>query len=149
MAARNAAVAVSALKGLRASTISPGVHTTRASVGNAPIQKERGPAEGNRASDKHRNSPLAPLGKCSDEQMNTRAWIVRHIDVQQCVEHQAECVQIEPDLWQWQFRIGETVKTGKTETTLALLAARRVQLRIDRELKACAKSMRPSRDLAD
>jgi hypothetical protein len=44
--------------------------------------------------------------------------------VQQCVEHRAECVQVEPDLWQWQFRIGETVKTGKTETTLALLAAR-------------------------
>jgi hypothetical protein len=27
-------------------------------------------------------------------------------------------VQVEPDLWQWQFRIGETVTTGKTKTEL-------------------------------
>jgi hypothetical protein len=39
-------------------------------------------------------------------------------------------------VWQWQFRIGETLKTGKTETKIDLLAIRRVQLRIDRELKA-------------
>ena len=40
-----------------------------------------------------------------------------------------------PGIWKWQFRIGEQVKTGKTETRLNLLAIRRVQLRIDRELK--------------
>jgi len=33
------------------------------------------------------------------------------------------------------IQIGETVKTGKTETKIDLLAIRRVQLRIDRELK--------------
>ena len=44
-----------------------------------------------------------------------------------------------PGVWQWQFRIGETVKTGKTETKIDLLAIRRVQLRIDRELKAIAR----------
>jgi hypothetical protein len=44
-----------------------------------------------------------------------------------------------PDVWQWQFRIGEQVKTGKTETKIDLLAIRRVQLRIDRELKAIAR----------
>jgi hypothetical protein len=44
-------------------------------------------------------------------------------------------VQVEPDLWQWQFRIGETVTTGKTKTKLRGMAARRAQLRIDRELK--------------
>ena len=43
-------------------------------------------------------------------------------------------VQIEPGLWRWHFRIGETVKTGKTETSLMGMAARRVQQRIDREL---------------
>ena len=40
-----------------------------------------------------------------------------------------------PGIWKWQFRIGEQVKTGKTETRISLLAIRRVQLRIDRELK--------------
>ena len=45
-------------------------------------------------------------------------------------------VQIESDLWQWQFRIGETVTTGKTKTKLKGMAARRAQLRIDRALKS-------------
>ena len=41
-----------------------------------------------------------------------------------------------PGVWQWRFRIGDETKTGKTETKIDLLAIRRVQLRIDRELKA-------------
>ena len=41
-----------------------------------------------------------------------------------------------PGVWQWQFRIGDETKTGKTETKIDLLAVRRVQLRIYRELKA-------------
>ena len=40
-----------------------------------------------------------------------------------------------PGTWKWQFRIGDRVVTGKTEAKLQLLAIRRVQLRIDRELK--------------
>ena len=40
-----------------------------------------------------------------------------------------------PGVWKWQFRIGDQVKTGKTETRIEPLAIRRVQLRIDRELK--------------
>jgi len=40
-----------------------------------------------------------------------------------------------PGFWQWQFRIGDIVRSGKTEAELALLAMRRVELRIDRELK--------------
>jgi hypothetical protein len=40
-----------------------------------------------------------------------------------------------PGTWTWQFRIGDRVVTGKTEAKLQLLAIRRVQLRIDRELK--------------
>jgi hypothetical protein len=40
-----------------------------------------------------------------------------------------------PGVWKWQFRIGDQVKNGKTETRIELLAIRRVQLRIDRELK--------------
>ena len=40
-----------------------------------------------------------------------------------------------PGIWRWQFRIGDEVKAGKTETRINLLAIRCVQLRIDRELK--------------
>jgi hypothetical protein len=43
-----------------------------------------------------------------------------------------------PSVWKWQFRIGDQVKTGRTETRIDLLAIRRVQLRIDRELKKAA-----------
>jgi hypothetical protein len=44
-----------------------------------------------------------------------------------------------PGVWKWQFQIGDAVKTGKTETKINLLAIRRVQLRIDRELKRIAR----------
>jgi hypothetical protein len=42
--------------------------------------------------------------------------------------------QVQPGLWKWQFQLGETVTTGKTQSNLMGLAARRVQRRIDREL---------------
>lgn len=42
-------------------------------------------------------------------------------------------------VWQWQFRIGDKLKTGKTETRIDLLAVRRVQSRIDRELRALGR----------
>ena len=38
-------------------------------------------------------------------------------------------------VWKWEFRIGGRLVAGKTETRLYLLAVRRVQMRIDRELK--------------
>jgi len=44
-----------------------------------------------------------------------------------------------PGVWKWQFRIGDEIKTGKMETKINLLAIRRVQLRIDRELKKIAR----------
>ena len=37
-------------------------------------------------------------------------------------------------VWKWRFQIGDRVFMGKTEAKLDLLAIRRVQLRIDREL---------------
>jgi hypothetical protein len=40
-----------------------------------------------------------------------------------------------PEIWKWQFRIGNLVKSGRTEARLPLLAMRRVQLKIDLELK--------------
>jgi hypothetical protein len=42
----------------------------------------------------------------------------------------------EPDIWEWRFQIGDKVKTGKTQTRLAALAARRVQAKIDAALRA-------------
>jgi hypothetical protein len=42
---------------------------------------------------------------------------------------------VAPGVWKWQFRIGDRIVSGKTEARLNLLAIRRVQLRIDRELK--------------
>jgi hypothetical protein len=48
-----------------------------------------------------------------------------------------------PGIWKWQFRIGEQVKTGKTETRISLLAIRRVQLRIDREFKRAERGQTP------
>jgi len=44
-----------------------------------------------------------------------------------------------PGIWKWQFRIGDRIVCGKTEARLQLLAIRRVQLRIDRELKKTAR----------
>ncbi len=46
--------------------------------------------------------------------------------------------QSAPGVWNWQFRIGDAIISGKTETNIRLLAIRRVQLRIDRELNKAA-----------
>ncbi|WMT72311.1 hypothetical protein [Bradyrhizobium sp. Ash2021] len=46
---------------------------------------------------------------------------------------------VAPGVWKWQFQIGDKVVSGKTEARLNLLAIRRVQLRIDRELKKAAR----------
>jgi hypothetical protein len=46
---------------------------------------------------------------------------------------------VAPGIWKWQFRIGERVVSGKTEARLQLLAMRRVELRIDRELKKASR----------
>ena len=56
---------------------------------------------------------------------------------------------VAPGLWKWQFRIGDRIVSGKTEARLQLLAIRRVQLRIDRELKKATHAIvRPIRGLA-
>jgi hypothetical protein len=41
----------------------------------------------------------------------------------------------EPGVWKYRFQIGRGIKVGKTRTDLKLLAVRRVQKRISRELK--------------
>ena len=48
---------------------------------------------------------------------------------------------VAPGIWKWQFRIGDRVIAGKTEAKLNLLAIRRVQLRIDRELKKAEREL--------
>jgi hypothetical protein len=58
------------------------------------------------------------------------------------VEYEIAATAI-PGIWKWQFRIGDLIKTGKTETRINLLAIRRVQLRIDRELKKAQRATAP------
>jgi hypothetical protein len=41
----------------------------------------------------------------------------------------------EPGVWKYRFRIGRGIKVGATRVELELVAVRRVQKRIDRELK--------------
>jgi hypothetical protein len=42
----------------------------------------------------------------------------------------------EPDIWEWRFQLGDKVRTGRTQTRLAAMAARRVQSKIDAALRA-------------
>jgi hypothetical protein len=53
---------------------------------------------------------------------------------------------VAPGIWKWQFRIDDRVVAGKTEARLSLLAIRRVQLRIDRELKKAKQELPASPD---
>ena len=53
----------------------------------------------------------------------------------------------EPDIWRWRFQVGDTVRTGRTQTRLVELAARRVQAKIDAALRALASS--PPRESGD
>ena len=46
-----------------------------------------------------------------------------------------------PGIWKWQFLIGDLVRSGRTEARLLLLAMRRVQLKIDRELKQAGREL--------
>jgi len=42
----------------------------------------------------------------------------------------------EPDIWEWRFELDDKIKTGRTQTRLVALAARRVQSKIDAALRA-------------
>jgi len=37
----------------------------------------------------------------------------------------------EPDIWEWRYELDNTFKTGRTQTRLPALAARRVRWKID------------------
>jgi hypothetical protein len=54
--------------------------------------------------------------------------------------------QVAVGVWSWRFQIGDRVFTGKTEAKLSLLAVRRVQLRINRELKKIERRRSDKRD---
>jgi hypothetical protein len=41
----------------------------------------------------------------------------------------------EPDVWEWRYELGDQVKSGRTQTRLAALAARRVKSKIDAALR--------------
>ena len=42
----------------------------------------------------------------------------------------------EPDIWEWRYELGDQIKSGRTQTRLAALAARRVKSKIDAALRA-------------
>jgi len=42
----------------------------------------------------------------------------------------------EPDIWEWRYQLDDTFKTGRTQTRLPALAARRVRWKIDAALRA-------------
>jgi len=42
----------------------------------------------------------------------------------------------EPDIWEWRYELDHIVKTGRTQTRLPALAARRVRWKIDAALRA-------------
>jgi hypothetical protein len=50
----------------------------------------------------------------------------------------------EPDIWEWRFEFDDGIKTGRTQTRLAALAARRVRCKIDAALRT-QKPIDPSR----
>ncbi len=51
----------------------------------------------------------------------------------------------EPDIWEWRYELDNAVKTGRTQTRLPALAARRVRWKIDAALRA-KKPSPPSAD---
>ncbi|MBR0896276.1 hypothetical protein JQ616_15060 [Bradyrhizobium tropiciagri] len=57
--------------------------------------------------------------------------------------------QLAAGVWTWRFQIGDRVFTGKTEAKLDLLAIRRVQLRIDRELNNLGRGQTRGRNNED
>jgi hypothetical protein len=71
-----------------------------------------------------------------------RQW--KHAVIYKGVEYTVVATA-EPDIWEWRYQIGDKVKTGRTQTRLAALAARRVQSKIDAALRV-AKSSPPNPD---
>ncbi|UGY15861.1 hypothetical protein [Bradyrhizobium septentrionale] len=57
--------------------------------------------------------------------------------------------QLVAGVWRWRFQIGDRIFTGKTEAKLDLLAIRRVQLRIDRELNKVGRGRTRGRSDSD
>ena len=41
----------------------------------------------------------------------------------------------EPDVWEWRYELDNSTKSGRTQTRLAALAARRVRCKIDAALR--------------
>ncbi|WP_338827946.1 hypothetical protein [Bradyrhizobium sp. 27S5] len=57
--------------------------------------------------------------------------------------------QLVAGVWRWRFQIGDRIFTGRTEAKLDLLAIRRVQLRIDRELNKVGRGRTRGRSDCD
>jgi hypothetical protein len=66
---------------------------------------------------------------------------MRHRGIEFSIERASE----REDVWIWQFTIDDQVRTGKTAAKLRLLAIRRAQLIIDRELRK--RNVPPQHDI--
>jgi hypothetical protein len=55
----------------------------------------------------------------------------------------------EPDVWEWRYEFGGHIKTGKTQTRLAALAARRVKSKIDAVLRSTQSGAHPTSTLSE
>ncbi|MCL8485205.1 hypothetical protein M9Q32_15285 [Bradyrhizobium denitrificans] len=55
----------------------------------------------------------------------------------------------EPDIWEWRYEFGDQVKSGRTQTRLAALAARRVKSKIDAALRAAQTASVPTTNVAE
>jgi hypothetical protein len=53
------------------------------------------------------------------------------------------------DIWEWRYEMGAQVKSGKTQTRLAALAARRVRSKIDAALRSARPPERASHERAE
>ena len=49
--------------------------------------------------------------------------------------HYTVVATAEPDVWEWRYELGNDTKSGRTQTRLAALAARRVRSKIDAALR--------------
>ena len=71
-----------------------------------------------------------------------RLFAIGHAVIYKGVEYTVVATA-EPDIWEWRFKLGDKVKTGRTQTRLAALAARRVQSKIDAALRAAKTAPNP------
>src|SRR6478609_1295798 len=92
------------------------------------------------------DSVIARIDRCHKDLTVSHLTSAGPVVIYKGVEYSVTATS-EPDVWQWRFQIGERFAAGKTRTRLVHMAARRVQMRIDAELRRREyRSIAPSGD---